>query len=120
MFSLVLCFGLTGCFSGQACTAIFAFITVDLADAGGNPVTNAEIEVELLRTGEMLESPQDYISLGTYTVLTDNQLNKISREQDTLNVTLTRGASSAEARFDVNQDGCHIQKLSGPDKLVLN
>ena len=120
LISAVLCLSLTSCFSGQACTTIFAFITVDLEDAAGNPVTTADIKVQLVRTGEMLESPQDFISLGTYIVLTDNQIDKISREKDTLEVTLTRGASSTEASFEVNKDACHIQKLSGPEKLILN
>lgn len=105
---------------GIACTEVFAMSSVYVRDTTGAPVANATLRTILLRTGEQLV-PQTLALLapGNYVIVDDGARNTIRETGDTLGVTGTSssGSFSAVYVFDVPQ-GCHINKVSGPDTVT--
>lgn len=105
---------------GVACTEIFAMSSVYVRDTTGAPVTDATLRTILLRTGEQLV-PQTLALMtpGNYVIVDDGARNTIRQSGDDLRVTGTSasGSFSADYVFDV-PEGCHINKVSGPDTVT--
>jgi Na+/H+-dicarboxylate symporter len=107
--------------STGVCTAMFAIATATVVDAQSAPAPTAVITTTLLRTGETLTptTVMDFVT-GVYPILDDGAAPKLRIAGDSIRVRAVQGTASAEAiyRFEV-PGGCHIQKVSGPDTLVL-
>jgi hypothetical protein len=121
--SLLASVGLLGCDqqSTEVCTAMFAVSTVTVVDAGSAPAAGATVTTTLVRTGETLTPTtlMDFVT-GVYPILDDGAIPRLRPSGDSIRVRAHQGAASAEAiyRFEI-PGGCHIEKISGPDTLVL-
>lgn len=120
---LVLAF-LVGCDDDDrvVCTEEFRTAVVTLVDAGGAPVLGADVRTYLVRTGERVPvtSILDLIP-GSYLILDDNAVRLIEGDDEAFRVTADAGAAgAAEATYRfAAPNGCHIEKVSGPDTLTV-
>jgi len=121
---LVLLAGAAGCtdqMPGQVCTALFAYIQVAVQSKTGQPIQGLSISDSVLRTGAVFTVPQSGVpnAPGSYVVLDDNFRNQLRTSGDSVRVTGYEGGEvfSTLYVFDV-PDGCHVQKVSGPDTVT--
>jgi hypothetical protein len=107
----------------QVCTQEFRFATVTAIDANSALVTDGTVSTVHVRTGRAvpITSIVDLVP-GTYLVLDDGAVPLFRGEgEEGFRLTLTRPGQTPVAatyRFDA-PGGCHIQKVSGPDTLVV-
>lgn len=114
----------------EVCTAVFATHPVLVTDAAGAPVIDAAVDVFRVSTGQSIFCTSDAQrgcvhrrtwSMdgrdGRYVVMDDGVA--MSRGGEDFRVVATRGASKAEALLRFRHDGCHVEKLAGPNTLVL-
>jgi len=108
--------------SEAVCTAMFAVATVTVVDASSGPAAAATVTTTLVRTGETITpgTVMDFVT-GVYPILDDGAIPRLHPAGDSIRVRAVQGNASAESgfRFEV-PDGCHIQRVSGPDTLVLH
>lgn len=108
--------------STGVCTMVFATATVTVVDSLSVAAPTATITTTLLRTGETLTPTtiMDFVT-GVYAILDDGAVPKLHTSGDSIRVRAVQGKASVESvyQFDV-PGGCHIQKISGPDTLVLH
>ena len=106
-----------------ACTEEFRTATVFVMDASNQPVTDATVQTFHVRTGELvpITSIIDLIA-GAYAILDDNATRLIPSGVEQFRVTASRGGGAAvEALYEFSApQGCHIEKVSGPDTLVVS
>jgi hypothetical protein len=55
----------------------------------------------------------------TVIIFSDASKDAIHPTGDAVAVTVTAGNHSASARYEFGTDGCHVQKLGGPDTLEV-
>jgi hypothetical protein len=105
-----------------ACTEEFRTATVFVADANAEPVADATVRTYLVRTGELvpITSIIDLVA-GHYVILDDNATRLIPSGVEQFRVTASRASGPAvEAFYEFRApQGCHIEKVSGPDTLVV-
>ena len=124
---LVLCLGpwlLSACDqqASYACTEEFRTITVEVVDAAERPVIGLAVESVNERTGAVL-SPNplgDGVSgaLGRYTVASDADLDALHVEGDPVLFSASGEGVTASARFVIADDGCHVHKEDGPERIL--
>ncbi|MFL5505419.1 MAG: hypothetical protein ACJ8AU_00935 [Gemmatimonadales bacterium] len=106
-----------------ACTEEFRTATVFVMDTSNQPVTDAMVQTFHVRTGELvpITSIIDLIA-GAYVILDDNATRLIPSGVEQFRVTASRGGgASVEALYEFSApQGCHIEKVSGPDTLVVS
>ncbi len=104
-----------------ACTLEFRVASVAEVDAQDRPVTDATVTTRLVRTGAVVV-PTSFIDLlpGSYVILDDGAVSLI-QGREAFRVTVTRpGGASVEAVFLFEAPGgCHIEKVAGPDTLLV-
>ena len=110
----------------RACTDQYVSYTVDVRLPDGAPADSVSITAENERTGQVYGPCNGIIAdgvgcgeSGTYTVYTDAQESATSRAGDDVTVRGTRGDLAFEAAFRFRTDGCHVDKLAGPDTVTL-
>jgi hypothetical protein len=107
---------------GVACTDEFRTATVFVADANAEPVTDATVRTYHVRTGELvpITSIVDLLP-GYHVILDDGATRLIPSGVEQFRVTASRGEGAAtEAFYGFSApQGCHIEKVSGPDTLVV-
>lgn len=113
--------GCSGPEAAQVCTAEFRSYTVTAVDTAGAPVNGLTVDVVILRTGK--HPTPGLLALytpGTYAILDDGARNELLPSGDPVRVVGTKGALGFQAdyRFDV-PGGCHVNKVSGPDTVVV-
>ena len=105
-----------------ACTEEFRTATVFVADANAQAVTDATVRTYHVRTGQLVEitSIMDPVA-GHYIILDDNATSLIASGVEQFRVAASRGAGAAvEAFYGFSApNGCHIEKVSGPDTVVV-
>jgi hypothetical protein len=122
--SLLALLALPGCDqqSTAVCTALFAVATVTVVDSLQAPATTATVTSTLLRTGETLTPTtiMDF-TVGVYPIVDDGAVGKLRTSGDSIRVRVVQGAAAAETvyRIDV-PGGCHVERVGGPDTLVLH
>ena len=106
---------------GGICTASFATITVTVGDGQSQPVTGASVTATLVRTGETLVPTTLMLTVpGTYALVDDGSTHLIRRSGDAVQARLEKGALSVTADYVFAvADGCHVNKVSGPDSVTL-
>jgi len=106
-----------------ACTEEFRTATVFVMDTSNQPVTDATVQTFHVRTGELvpITSIIDLIA-GAYVILDDNATRLIPSGAEQFRVTASRSSGAAvEALYEFSApQGCHIEKVSGPDTLVVS
>lgn len=104
-----------------ACTMEFRMITVLVVDEMNDPVSglNTTVKDESGRTFGFLHDP--FFFPGYYTVMDDNYTREFSPIPKLILFTGIKDSQSVSADFFINTDDCHchIEKVSGPDTLVL-
>lgn len=106
---------------GGACTASFAIVGVTVLDGAGQPVPDASVTATLVRTGQVLVPTALMLPVpGTYTLVDDGSTNAIRRAGESVQARIARGAQSTTVDYVFSvPDGCHINKVSGPDTVTL-
>lgn len=107
---------------GGACTASFATVGVTVVDGAGQPVPDASVTATLVRTGQVLVPTTLMLTVpGTYTLVDDGSTNVIRRAGESVQAHVSRGTQSVTADYVFSvPDGCHINKVSGPDTVTLH
>jgi hypothetical protein len=105
------------------CTMEFRTVQVRVVDAAGQPVGDLDVTVTNQRSGETLDVQQEAAgppAAGTYTVVTDGNVDDVSVEGDDLLFRATGHGRTAEATFVVGRDACacHIDRREGPEQIV--
>jgi hypothetical protein len=113
-----------GCPTGQICTMMFASVGVEFVDKSGNNVPVKDFKVFNMRTNKFIEA-KGIIEQGSasthYTIVTDGNKKELSTEGDDIKVTATyNGKTTIAATFKISGGcNCHVEKLSGTDKIVV-
>ncbi len=104
------------------CTMEFRMVHVRVVDSDGQPVTGLTPVVRNERTGRTLDVSHDGGALapGTYTVVSDSNVEDVSEAGDRLTFRATGGGRTAEGVFVVARDACscHIDRREGPEEIV--
>jgi hypothetical protein len=117
-FQFLLVIFLTSCSFERACTTEFRFITLRVEDETGQPVNSVKVTVTLGRTGEILDMGREQ-SNGTYLIADDSLREKFSSDKDVLAVTGSKDNKGFQAQLELRNNGCHIEKISGPEIVTL-
>lgn len=116
--------GLEACTEDSvACTAEFRTIIATVIDTAGSPSPSARLTSVLKRTGETL-GPTSLILTppGVYILVDDGSREKIRNSGDSVRVTAVAGTgptTTAMYFIDV-PGGCHVNKVAGPDTLIVH
>jgi hypothetical protein len=105
-----------------ACTREFRVFTVLVLDDASQPVTDADLTVTNRRTGRRLQSGWlGLLAPGYYTVADDAMLSEFSAAGDSVRVvgTSPAGSFSADFLFQPDACACHLQRVAGPDTIVV-
>ncbi len=110
------------CPDNLICTEVFITIPVAVVDSQQNPVvldshrtTNPSKAAVLVQ--QRVEAATDF----GYPVVTDAEIKLLSLEGDSLLFQGYRGGQEvARGSFFINHDCCHVNKLSGPDTLLID
>lgn len=102
------------------CTEEFRTYVIVVVNAAGTPVPNLTPTVTLVRTGQLI-TPQSSPVGGHYPVISDAELPLIQSSGEIVRfaVASDQGAGTADITFAATPCRCHIEKVSGPDTLVL-
>lgn len=105
------------------CTTEFRSLTVSVVDSLNNPIDSLDVNIvdEFGRIIKPLEKQLPY-QPGSYVVVDDSYVNYLSTEPLLIYFTATDSLGrNAYTFFLVNTDECrcHVQKISGKDKIVL-
>ncbi len=116
--------GLAACdtSNGVACTADFRTLSFVLVDSAGQPVTDVTTVTTVPRTGDTI--PITWLGMpvgGTYVYVDDGAIQQIREQGDSLRVDVDRsaGADFSIAYFVDVPSGCHVNKVTGPDTVVV-
>lgn len=127
IFIVIIVFCFTHCKSDNQpecfCTEEFRSITITIVDSLNNPIDSLDVNIvdEFGRRILPLSKQFPYQS-GLYVVIDDSYVNYLSTQP--LLVYFTADDSigrTAYALFLVNTDecNCHVQKIYGPERIVL-
>ncbi len=104
------------------CTEQFVTVTTIVVDGAGVPVVDAVVTSTLVRTGEiLLPTTLALFTPGTYVIMDDGARSKLLPAGDSVRVDARRaGGPSATADYLIDvPGGCHVNKLLGPDTLIV-
>ncbi len=109
---------LSSCRFETACTADFRFVTMRVEDEMRQPISGVKVTVTLERTGEILATGREQQS-GSYVIVDDSLREKFSRNKDVLAVVGSKDDKGFQIQFEIRDTSCHIEKISGPDMVIL-
>ncbi len=103
------------------CTMEFRMVTVVVVDSLNNPVKGLITSVKDQFGKEYDFSNEDPFFEGHYVVMSDNYVNDFSIVPKTIIFNGKKDDLEVNAAFMISADrcNCHIDKVSGPDTLVL-
>ena len=101
------------------CTDLFATIGVEVVDSRGAPVGGLEAVTRFEDNGQELRLQQTTFSPGFYVIVDDSQLPRVSVQGEAVRFDATGPNGAVAGQFLIGTDGCHVEKLDGPDRLVL-
>jgi hypothetical protein len=108
----------------KVCTQQFVMHNLTVLSPGGEPADSVQIIVSNKATSDIYdvcgsslceETPAD----GQYIILHDGFFGKIDSDGETIVVHGEKGDRSFTEQFIFGDDGCHIQKIAGPDSVYL-
>ena len=103
------------------CTQEFRMVTVRFSDESGRPVIVKNFSSKNMRTGRSTVQNNDLIDQGNYVLASDADRKDLSESGDIILVSATNPKTNItkEAEFVVSGGlcACHINKISGPDKI---
>jgi hypothetical protein len=121
--SVLTCGSVTACAADCFCDLSLAAIRVLITDEDGTPVEGLEFSVNVERTGEQVVFPAEVPHEGWYPVITDVEQKYIDPSGEQLRFAATDGQRTVTAQYVVDMPGrcnCHVNKVSGPDTLVIH
>lgn len=109
------------------CTEQFAMVTFSFTDKNGEGIGIKNYSAVNQRTGDTIKT-SGIASLtliaGTYVVADDNYVKKLSEEGDDIKVSGTLEATgqtkTAVLKVSGGKCACHIEKISGPEKVAFD
>jgi hypothetical protein len=109
---------LSSCMFETACTAIFSIVTLRVEDEIGQSVNGVKVTVTLERTDEILAMGRELDS-GSYVIADDSLKGKFSENGDVLGVVGSKDGKGFQTQFKIRSGICNIEKISGPEVVVL-
>ncbi len=109
---------LSSCTFETACTEEFRFITLRIEDETNQPVSGVTVIVTLQRTGDILDMGREQTD-SSYLIADDSLTEAFSSTGDMLTVVGNKNGKSFQTQFEIRNNGCHIEKISGPNVVVL-
>lgn len=102
------------------CTQEFRVVIVLVMDESGSPVVGLTSTVSDDKGG-LFNFDGEYPLSGYYTVMSDKYVNKFSTLPGRIFFTASSDSTIANGEYLINTDRCkcHIQKISGPDTLII-
>lgn len=103
------------------CTEEFRSIVVVVVDTLNSPLSGLISTIEDV-SGKMYSFPQEPPFFpGQYTIMNDSYVHDFSSVPKTILFTAENDSLEVGAQYLINTDECicHINKVSGPDTLVL-
>jgi len=103
-----------------ACTADVESVTVTVTDAAGTPVTGL-LPTSRYQNGATFAVDQELASVvpGLYVVIDDGQRDVVNDSIVVFEVSSATGSTTGTFEVTASDCRCHIEKVSGPDTLVL-
>jgi len=103
------------------CTLEFRFFTIIVTDAAGQPAEDVSISVRRVSDGAVLFESGSLETPGVYLILTDDNIDDVSEDGTTVEVTGTLRDTGFTAEYVFERDACrcHVNKVSGPDAVQL-
>lgn len=104
-----------------ACTEEFVTIQVEVVDAFGRSIPGLSYASVNERTGEVLKSSTDAPTLGAsgvYPVANDLHADRLRVDGDPIRFTASGDGVLASALFVIADDGCHVRREDGPDRIT--
>jgi hypothetical protein len=105
-----------------ACTEEFRIFSLAVLDDASQPVANADLTVTNLRSGQRLVSGWlGQLAPGQYVIADDAMLDQFSPDGDPVRVQgqSPAGSFTADYVFAPDACGCHLQRVAGPDTVVV-
>ena len=128
-FGLVVGFAASGCVftdrscGDRVCTAILISIAVTVVDASGEPVPGMATKTVYIPTGAILYGSRYQNDHGRYVLIDDtldtSQLLPGERHELRFYAHSERGTASGDFVIRAGECVCHVELLSGPDRLML-
>lgn len=114
-----------GCPTGQICTMMFASVGTQFVDKNGNNVAVKDFKVFNTRTNKYI-AVKGIIDEGSepshHTIVTDGNKKELSTTGDELRITALDVSTNKPISVIYKISGgcnCHVEKLSGPEKIVV-
>ncbi|WP_285059308.1 hypothetical protein [Pedobacter ginsengisoli] len=109
------------------CTESFAMVTFSFTNKDGVGVGIKNYSAVNQRTGDTIKTAgiaSLSLTPGTYVVVDDNYVKKLSEEGDDIKVSGTLEATNQTKTAILKVSGgkcaCHIEKISGPEKVAFD
>jgi hypothetical protein len=119
--------GASGCSTDPlVCTDEFVAVTAAIVNRTGQAFPSLAVRDTVLRMELVLDIsaehppgalPTDGVPAAI--IFSDAFKDAIRSTGEAVAVVVTAGGHSASARYEFGTDGCHVQKLAGPDTLVV-
>lgn len=109
----------------MVCTENFVSIPIKFVDKDGKGIDVIDFKVINSRTGENIEksNPSPTGQKGTYIVIDDLSVSKVSEDGDLLNVSAKNPINNVQKQVSIKVKGgkcsCHIEKISGPEQVIM-
>lgn len=101
-----------------ACTALFAMVTVEIVDAGGQPVTGLTTRTVFVPTGQTVAVstvPFD----GTYVIADDNSVGLTDEDGELFRFEIVSPPVTRDYLLSTDACSCHIGVADPIDPIVL-
>jgi hypothetical protein len=114
-----------GCPTDQICTMMFASIGTEFVNKNGSNVAIKDFKVYNTRTNKFIVAKgavDPGFSPMHHTIVTDGNKKELSTEGDELRITATSVSANKAISVVYKISGgcnCHVEKLSGPEKIVV-
>ena len=117
----------TGCDTDPlVCTDELVAITATVVNRTAQAFPSLSVRDTVLRTETVLDITAEHPSVGlpadgvpALIIFSDAFKDAIRPTGEAVAVVVTAGDHSASARYEFGTDGCHVQKLAGPDTLEM-
>lgn len=111
----------------RVCTEEFRSLLISFTDKDGKGVAVKDYSVINMSTGQLIKTrvvASLTLVAGTFVVIDDSQRGKVSAAGDELKITgtyeTTGQTKSAIVKVSGGKCACHIEKISGPEKIVFD
>lgn len=108
------------------CSQEFRTVSVRFEDASGQPIAVKDFSAVIRRTGKTTQIFEvDTLNFkGNYGVVTDSDIKNLSPKGDTIDVSAVNPKTNQKKSTSFVVSGgkcaCHIEKISGPEKVVFD